>query len=366
MAEYLIRLYPLEPYTFGQEIGLQYDGEPSRDGLSYQMNSNDVPDQSTLFGVTRYLILYEQNVLRTDLDYKDSERQRIAEYVGRESFTFKNTRKVPHAYGALNGISPLFLMNSKDEVLVTNPFHNKNGVTHSKEQGEGHGFDAIRMSAMPYVTSMGIIHLPRSGEYIAKNGHATGYYNLTTGAIRADLFEHQTMVGNLTRTRKGGYESKRSYQMEQVILRNGYSFCYLADSDLPLPAYAIVYMGKRKNVFRAECCLASNSWVYSEVELQKSIRQAFLTPDTKWYYAWSDIRVEDIDDHDAAVESDYSMLEIRSLRGLYTNVDQLRQVLKNDSQQNCIQRGSVYYRVRPRITEDSNAAVIGLNRMIEL
>ena len=142
MTEYLIRLYPLEPFTFGQETGFQYGDEKGFGKQSYIMESGEVPDQTALFGITRYLTLYSEGLLRTDFRYKDEEMSNITETVGEESFSFEDR---PQSFGKVKGISPVFLMDEENHVLVTNPFHNQVGIEKDED-------DPAMKAERPYQT----------------------------------------------------------------------------------------------------------------------------------------------------------------------------------------------------------------------
>jgi len=97
-SKYLFILKPLQPYFFGKEkmsrLGARTD---------FQQDSVFYPQQTTLLGLCRQLILEQEGVIKGGVfDFKRSEL--AAEIVGNSSFT-GNTQN----YGRIKSISPLFL-----------------------------------------------------------------------------------------------------------------------------------------------------------------------------------------------------------------------------------------------------------------
>lgn len=367
MTEYLIRLYPLEPYTFGQETGFQYGDEKGFGKQSYIMESGEVPDQTALFGITRYLTLYSEGLLRTDFRYKDEEMSNITESVGEESFSFEDR---PQSFGKVKGISPVFLMDEENHVLVTNPFHNQVGIEKDEDDPATKaarpyqtGFQPVKMQEKAYVTSCGEIHLPAKKEYQAKHGYGRGFYDLFTGQIQRDLFSHSLYTG-IRKSASGADMEDAFFKLDRVTLKEGYCFAFFAEMDCALPKEAFVYLGKKKNAFKALCIPAAESDAKGEEAVREQIQQAFSSEINDWYYAWSDINISDIQELKGM---DFCMKEEKQLRNLQSSVSGgLAKIRKSMVRVNLIKRGSVFYRMAPQIKLDNKAGVIGMNRIIKL
>ena len=238
---YLIKITPLEPYTFGDDRGFKYKDEKGTGKESYLMRSRELPEQTAILGILRYIILRQEGVLRTDFRYTRDERERIKEYIGGRSFSFMDKDELD--FGLIKCISPVFITNEAEQILIKNPYNNKA----SKE-----GYDPIKMSPVTFKTRFGDIFLPDNGEYNAKKGYGFGFYNINTHKIHTDLFTSRFTAGN----KKDNPDSKKKdgfFRREIYILKEGYSFAVYADIDIDeLPKTTIGYMGKKKNAFKIE------------------------------------------------------------------------------------------------------------------
>ena len=61
MRKYLLNIKPLEPYTFGDEKGFSFKG--ADESGSYIMTSKKMPEQTTIIGMIRYLVLESQGLI---------------------------------------------------------------------------------------------------------------------------------------------------------------------------------------------------------------------------------------------------------------------------------------------------------------
>ena len=95
-------------------------------------------------------------------------------------------------FGKLEKISPIFLRKNSKEVVIPNPFNNKQG-----REGIAQFEPIILEEEITLPTSFGEIALPKSKEYNPKEGHGDGYYNINTGHLEAaeDIFSTKVATG---------------------------------------------------------------------------------------------------------------------------------------------------------------------------
>lgn len=165
---YKIQLTPLEPYTFGTDQGLSFAGiENSRGKESYYVLSKMVPEQTTIWGMLRYVMLQKANLVESDFGYSDdNKRKKMETLIGKNSFSFAS--KTEQDFGRLIGISPIFLKDPAEKMYMKNPQNNKSTMEYCPIEME----DAARKS------SRGKIHFPKKGEYDAKMGTAQGWIRI--------------------------------------------------------------------------------------------------------------------------------------------------------------------------------------------
>ena len=101
--KYLVKMTPLEPYAFGTEQGFEYPGEEKTGKESYFVKSRFFPEQTTILGMLRYLVLQQQGLLKTDFSYDENEQKQMTECVGKESFSFSS--EGVQDFGYIYGVS---------------------------------------------------------------------------------------------------------------------------------------------------------------------------------------------------------------------------------------------------------------------
>ncbi len=340
---YLVKITPLEPYSFGNDQNFVYPGEKSTGKESYFVKSKEEPEQTSVLGLLRYLILQNTGCLRTDFSYSEEERQKMKECIGERSFSYLETE--PQDFGLIKEVSPIFLLNEKEEILVKNPFHNT---------AEGSGYNPMPMEC-DIETSHGVMALPEKDKYKAKKGHAKGYINLTTKEIREDLFETMVVSGN-RKNEKTDSDDGSFFKRELKILKKGYSFAVYANAD-KLPSKTVGYMGKKKSAFLIETRSVEN------VDLEQRVKECFSSGDT-WFYALSDVVLQGAQEYTnfCIVEEKYQ----RNLETVHDANNRLKRLKKSEVRHHLIQSGSVFYGKLDVITEHKNATQIGYNRIVQL
>ena len=343
--KYLVKMTPIGQYSFGNEQGFKYPGETETGKESYLVRSEEIPEQTTILGLLRYLVLQSQGFLKTDFHYTPEQQKKMEKYIGARSFSFQ-TKEIQD-FGYIQKISPVFLVNEKEEILIRNPYHNKA----SKK-----GYEPIQMEEEIIETSAGKIIMPKIGEYNAKNGYANGYYNLTTGDIEQDLFKTYLMSGNRKNDRKDS-DKECYFKRELKTLKEGYSFAVFADVT-ELPANTIAYMGKKKSVFLVESKEVQN------INLKEMVEACFKSSNDVWYYALSDLMIEQSVKYDTfcIVEQKYQ----RNLETVYKEQNHLQKLKKSEIRYNLIQRGSVFYQNCNLNLSNPNHTKIGYNKIAKL
>lgn len=341
--KYLVKISPLEPYSFGGDQNFKYKDEVPTGKESYFLRSKEVPEQTTILGTLRYLILQEKGLLKTSFTYDVEERNKMKGYIGGESFSYLKTKA--QNFGSLKSISPVFLMNQGGDILVKNPFHNT----------AENGYQAMKMGAS-VETSYGNISLPLVGEYDAKNGHAYGFINLSNKKVETGLFDTKLVVGN---QKNGTEESKKDgfFKREMKTLKEGYCFAvYVETEEDVLPQKTVAYMGKKKSAFLIETEKERPD------DLSEKVQACFCEGDI-WYYALSDIVVQQPLNYGqfCIVEEKYQ----RNLETIHGENGHAKRV-KSEIRHHLIESGSVFYQTEPVIAENENAKQIGYNRVVKI
>jgi hypothetical protein len=211
MTEYLVTFRPLGNYSFGSDRRFSFVGKKnySEDEYTpYFIRTNRVPEQSTVFGMIRYLILVSNGIqLKQDFQYdKDKDtRNKMGALIGEKSFSLNGGVQ---GFGKLEKISPIFLLKNSEEIVIPNPFNNKQGKEGIDQ------FAPMILEEIKVSTSFGEIALPKSKEYNPKEGYGDGYYNINTGHLEAieDIFMTKVATGVRRVTQNDLQELKKNIQ----------------------------------------------------------------------------------------------------------------------------------------------------------
>ena len=101
--QYKITLYPLERFFFG---GDQTFGEG--DARNYFASSTFFPQQSALLGMIRYQLLFQNDLLDNSGRVINTEN-RADDLIGKTGFSTKKIERDSVNFGAIEGISPVFI-----------------------------------------------------------------------------------------------------------------------------------------------------------------------------------------------------------------------------------------------------------------
>lgn len=341
---YLVKMTPLEPYAFGTEQNAEYIGAEGTGKGTYFVRSKAEPEQTTILGMLRYMILEDQGLLKADFSYTPEERAKMKQCIGADSFSFSSLQK--QDFGLIHEVSPLFLIDEGGHYYVKNPFHNK---------GEK-GYTPLALSGECIETSDGMICLPVKGEYDAKKGHASGYYNLADGTVHKDLFASVIVTGN----RKNGRDDQGEdsfFKRELQCLKEGFAFAVYVEADR-LPARTVAYMGQKRSAFlvTTEVVLAN--------DLAERVTAAFAGQADSWEYALSDLVVSGDMHYDS-----FAIVEGKRLQNLETVYDEkrhARRLRRCRKQYHLIRSGSVFHEHCPLDLTNENYRQIGYNQIVRL
>lgn len=347
--KYLVKMTPLELYTFGTEISYKFTSTENSGKTTYFVRSKEVPEQTTVFGMLRYAVLKNEGLLKSSFHYTSEELDKLKSCIGRESFQFSSKEK--QDFGYLKNISPVFLIDENNNYYIKNPLHNKS----SKQ-----GYEPMKLTEETIKTSAGEIKLPRNGEYNSKKGYVKGYYNLTDGSIKDNLFKTYVFTGNKCMDKEVNND-EGFFKREVTELEKGFSFAVfvtLDDKAKRLAVNDILYMGQKKSAFFVSAIEVEKD------DLTEKVKKAFSSKDYPWFYALSDLVISDKVEY-----STFCIVEdkhIRNLETVYQESKYVSKIKRNKVQFSLINHGSVFYETYGFDLSNENCKQIGYNQIIKL
>lgn len=359
MKTYLVTFTPLEPYAFGLERNFSFIvGTTQKEYHPYFVKTSPIPEQTALLGTLRYLLLEENKLLKRDFDYAGLAQERC---IGGKSFQFNSSTS--QSFGLIENISPLFLLKSDNEVIILNPMNNIGG------KGL---FSPMKLETGTFLSSLGEISFPcekKEGvdelQYNPKDGHASGYYNITSGEVESP-FQTTVLVGNRKNKPAEASDEDAFFKREVHCLSEDMQFAiYVTVNNSedygfldPDKTY-LAKMGQKKSLFKV--CIKEE-----DNKLEEQVREHLeaQTPQgMTWHYCLSDCRFSSPISY-----LGFAITEKKSLRNLQTTYIKRSNVTKNitkSQQYNLFQRGSVFYEKIPGHL-NTNDQVAGFNHIIEI
>jgi CRISPR type III-B/RAMP module-associated protein Cmr3 len=281
---YYCTLKPLGEFFFGGEHIFDLAGEEK----SYFIKSEILPNQSTLLGTLRFLVLSKAGLLN-DVSYIPDPRKIHDQIrlIGTKGFIIDGMMNVKADYGEILSISPVFLSDSIGHHWIKTPYnHRKYEKNYSYfDMEQGIHTDINRETLLPK-------------QYEGKNGLTESFmdiddefhpiYDCFDGDDKntKDLlftFSDHTRISR--RVEREGFFKKQYVRLKDCF---GISFYCETKSEGCLPEEEIVYMGQEKSAFHFRC----EEWYETNSPIaimEKKIACVGCGNEADVYYAASDI-----------------------------------------------------------------------------
>lgn len=349
MSTYLVTMTPLEPFTFGGERGFGF-ADDNR-AVSYYQSSKEMPEQTTVLGMLRYLVLKNKGLLKDFSEYSDEDRVKIAEMIGAQSFSFRNKR---FQMGKLERISPVFIVDHGESV-EDRSYYIRNPLNYINDKG----YESLKMSEETVCTSAGMIQLPEN--YTTKTELLDGYVKLggqktTKAEYAGSLFYTVMYTGNRKNEKENvsnAYFKREAKSFQQKDL--AFAVFVECEENL-LPPKEIAGMGLKKSAFLVETEKVEKN------DLIERVQSAF-SGEACWFYALSDLVSESFEIRT------FSVIGKKQIRTLQTRLDKKsfrKAVCRDQTQYNVISAGSVFYGQKPLLDSNENLEKAGYNQIVKI
>ena len=367
MKRYLMKIKPLEGYAFGTDLKLPYpDGKNGRS--TYITKSSFIPEQTTILGMLRYLVLEQKGFLNSDYEYDENQQIIMNSLIGPKSFDFS---KSDQTFGIINKISPIFIVKDSDDssIYIKNPMNN------IKLKGQSRKF--LQMEQEASNTSNGLLSLPLidlekiyiKPAYIKINLEEKNetHSEEEDVVLESELFNTEYQVG-INAQRQHESNEKSFFKQEVVYMNKNFSFGVYVDimDDLDfnvLNKKLFCHMGQKGSLFSVEFIekeIKPGESIDETIDL--SVKKRFAEEHDCWYYALSDLYVS----NDVTYKQ-FSMVNKKSTRNLHTRMENNKvKTFRTDCQFHVIAAGSAFYLEKPFEFEKDSKYTIGYNHLIKI
>lgn len=186
MAHYLVKIKPVEHFFFGVEkVGNLGNRKP------YYLETTEFPQQTSILGLLRYLLLLKENKLGSNL----ASDQTAIDLIGKESFSTFPIEEL--SYGKIQTLSPVFIVDQNETAYFPRPLDWDYKFV-KKDIGSRVSY-GVKDSILDFV--------PFLERYVAKKGIDS--YLISSNGERIPLwFDEKTEKGVLRKKIKAGNQKK--------------------------------------------------------------------------------------------------------------------------------------------------------------
>lgn len=313
MALYQIKLTPVDTFFFGGE---KHD---SNEKANYFVESNCYPQQTTILGFLRYLLLLKNELIGTNKIKTEGES-----FIGKESFDYN---KHDQTFGKINSISPLYFIKDS-EVYFPAPLD--------------FGYAMSQLNNNYFLSK-------NDKKYTAKNDPLNLKFISAEGESLIDLYckvPGKSIVFPVNQTgnekaEEGTSKDEKFYKQTSMKMNPGWSYAIKAEISLDLTA-EIMFLpfGGEKSLFKVEITKCNDKAEFGS-KMNNYSRQLPLI-----YFLSDSFAESEINSLVAfAVNSTVSFRNLRSNVNTenYAALGKNTNGLKRSSRYNLISRGSVFY-----------------------
>lgn len=232
MSNYLIRLKPLGKFFFGSDqtfqVGSDEQDRFNRAYASYIIESNLFPQQTSLLGMLRYLLL----TLSPESVFSDNRiknPQKAETLIGSTSFQVTGNE---NNFGCIKSLGPCLLMQQED-IWLPAPKDYLFRLKFSTEKRPEVSYNGLKLR-LPEIR----VWNEKEGtkeNYNVKKEYDTLYINLKTGSTckTEAIFQKDTRIG-INKNYYGKSGEKGFYKQISYQLKDGFHFAFTADVDFDL------------------------------------------------------------------------------------------------------------------------------------
>lgn len=336
MNSYLIRLTPLGKYFFGGDMTFQV-GSNERDNYnetysSYIISSNKYPQQTSLLGMMRYLILTKCPDVFSIKECKIIDKEGATRLIGKESFKVNYPKHNSNSFGVIDSISACFLMKGDDIYLPApkdydmNPdFKSQTGICTYNGRN---------------------IHVPSLPQYNTKEEHKKMYINIKTQnkTYEDNIFKEDVRIG-INKNYSGKSDNNSFFKQISFRLERDYCFAFIIRTSFDLSGChsEIVSLGGDNSVFSLNAIKIEKEETITErlnydiIPVDKSLKKHKVILLSDSFIPQSGLK-----------GSCFQLTETIPFRFLETNIDTkdyniLSRETKRSSQYRLYEKGSVFY-----------------------
>lgn len=272
MSKYLVKLTPLGKFFFGGDMSFKSGREKEDENyVSYIIHSSTMPQQTSLLGMLRFLLLSSneelfdkagQHILIEDKDRQDIIKNEVKKLIGERSFSVDSNVHASKDFGCIKSLGPCFLYN-KDEKKAYYPS--------AKDLGLEVSFaEVIQAHINGVVMDIPEIKVKDNQAYYSGKDYLENYYITADGSTmirESELFTRDSRIG-IDKDYEGKVKNAAFYKQISYRLDEKYCFAFEVEVDDRIDLakapyqHALVKVGADASYFLFEAEKLEGGWTY--------------------------------------------------------------------------------------------------------
>lgn len=331
---YLVELTPIGNYFFGSENTFNSTDKATNNTeiQNYLVRSRMYPQQTTILGLMRYVILLKEGKLNGSLKEKN-------DLVGSRSFQGIDFG-CPEKWGMINSISPLFLIKDNNKYTISGQDHQNYTDTDGKNKPK-----LLKLENEPRITfsynKNSHLYFP---DYNPKQEALQLWKNVLKDEYLSpnDVFVESFQVG-IKKSRMGKSDNDAFYKQYFYKLKSGISFAFYLNIEGEIknaPSSIIVPAGADQSLFNVSFKEENSIFI----EQNPTVGAAKFTLISDAY-----IKPEILDSCFLAISSsvDFRYIKTTTSTKRYYNISNKDDDMKKSGKHNLLERGSVLFTENP-------------------
>lgn len=275
--KYLVKLIPLGKFFFGGDMTFQSDslkGNEVTNYASYIIHSFKMPQQTSLLGMLRFLLLSNNDRLfdRKENCIKKGVGKEIVDWIGEKSFEVKSNHEEAE-FGMIDRLGPCFLYNKKECKAYFKDVYDAD-LDVDFEKSICANINQVKME-IPQIK----MKKNKSLYYSGKEQLDTYYITLdgTDRKKEMDIFKKDSRIG-IDKDYEGKVKNAAFYKQISYRLERDFCFAFEVEAKVDLTAYSgtLVKLGADNSNFLFEAELFDSQCGYPLYE-EDSLRVVLLS-----------------------------------------------------------------------------------------
>lgn len=225
--QYFITLKPVGKFFFGGDATFKVDSEISKTHneqfSSYILNSNRMPQQTSLLGMMRFLLLSNDELAFNSNENCIKDKDRANQLIGNESFSVGSYSN----FGCIDNLGPCFIWSENErKSFFYAPMDTGLEICFAKFSGFSMSINDMEVS-IPDI----VITKKKEGKndfhFSGKDYIPESFISVDGNSIESDkLFKKDTRIG-INKNYDGKTENDAFYKQNSYKLENGYCFAFI-------------------------------------------------------------------------------------------------------------------------------------------